>query len=339
MLSAVIDNQDIPIRKAEAVNQPILQGEAYSLTLNGTPTQQDSFDNGTRSSLFGQNYDLAWQLKLADTVNITYDVSAGITQGSTTMLLTSQDFQYDTLGISNKINLGWQPVKIVTVDVFAQGGRTVNDGQSGFTTSQQIGADAAVQIWKDSKLGISGSIGDSTPYTQSLISQDTGSITFAQKLPWVPLTLNTSSSLTSQDAQETLAATATDGAAWKNSGSLSWAIQPEATWAIGLDDQQTTYQLNDIHERTTSYYSQFTLQPAQSWTTTFRISYDTHEKGPQDEMLSDQPAVNLSLGVNMKVSDTFGAGVMFHYRLPEVPMTTTGVVNDTLFTFTATALF
>ena len=336
VLSATVGNQEIPIRRAEAVNQPILQSDTYQLTLNGTPTQTSSFAGGTYQNMLGQSYDLAYQLKLGDSVTATYDVSAGITKGSTNMLLTSQDWNYDTLGISHKITLAWQPVKIVTLDVFAQGGSTANEGQSGFGTSQSVGADASWQVWKDGRLGINGSTGSTTPFDQSLLAQDTGGVSFAQKLPWLPLTISTSSTLTSQNA---LVEAATDGTAWKNSSSLAWNIQPEATWAIGLDDQQTQYKLDDISESTTSYYTQFSLQPDPAWTTTFRVSYDTHGKGPSDAMLWDQPAVNLSLGVNMKVTDTFGAGVVIHYRLPEIPTTTNGVINDTLFTLTATALF
>jgi hypothetical protein len=335
-LSATVGNQEVPIRRAEAVSQPILQSDSFQLSLNSTPVQQASFTNGTYQSMLGQNYDLAYQLKLSDSVTATYDISAGVTQGSTNMLLTSQDWSYNTLGITNKINLAWQPVKVVTLDLFAQGGRTVNDGQSGFGTNQQVGTDASVTVWKDGKMGVNGSVGETTPFSQSLLTQDTGGVTFGQKLPWLPLTLNSASTVTAQDG---LIASATDGRAWKNSGSLAWAIQPEATWAFGLDDQQTKYRLDDIAERTTSYYTQLSVQPDPAWTTTFRVSYDTHGKGATDAVVWDQPAVNLSVGVNMKITDTFGAGVVLHYRLPEIPSTTSGVVNDTIFSLTATALF
>jgi len=335
-LSATVGNQEIPIRKAEAVNQPILQGDDYQLSLSGTPTQTASFNDGTYQSMFGQNYDLAYQMKLSDAVTATYHIGAGVTQGSTNMLLTSQDWEYDNVGVSNKLEMDWQPVKIITLGIFAQGGSTVNSSQSGFSTSQQAGANAAWEIWKDGKLGVNGSLGQATPFDQSMLNQNTAGVAFIQKLPWLPLTINASSTYTNQEAKTI---SPTDGSAWKNSGALSLSIQQQATWTLGLDDQQTQYTIGDVNERTTSYYTQFAFQPDPIWTTTLRVSYDTHDKGPFGAVITDEPAVNLSLGFNMKVTDTFGAGIVLHYRLPEVPQNTAGAVNNTIFTLTATALF
>jgi hypothetical protein len=337
-LSATWTQREIPIRQTAAPSQLIARGDGYRFELRIDPAQRQwKFMDAENQQSVAQNAGLVYKQTLLESVRLEWESLAGASRSESILIEPDESLARETMALMEKVNLALQPAKFLTLNVFAQGSRTIAEGTERFEDAGRIGANFALMPWRGAKFSSEAARQARFAFDGSILYQNLGGGTFEQKLPRLPLTIRAGVGMSAEDSplleqeKEMLQLQA----------ALSWEVQPRATWSAGIDLHETAFASSAAATRKLTYFTELGTQLGDAMIFSIRSGYETGEQSdPAGRPLPTNPAVSLGLGVQVKMTSQLQAGFGVRYRVREAqPTATPAAMDESIFSLSATGFF
>ncbi|GEM_PF-6760961 len=334
-LSAPIYPREIPI--IAPAPQPGGNGAGHFEFTIEPLSYQRIFTYGMESETAEQRFGLAYRLPVFEHVTLGYSTGGDFTRQNNGIFNDLTETAPVTMWWTDKVSLAVELPWHLTVTDYAQLSRGASDSQAGFSDAVKYGGELAWMPQKDvTKISAQASRQETRAFDNTILLEDIYGLTLEQKLPFVPVTLQTATAL-SNDQTELLPDRDKTGA--KFDAALLWKIRPQASWSCGLQSQDSTFSLSGIEEASNAYFTEVKLQPVEPMSMNLRVSREVKDRSRDGEILNNDNAVVLSLGTNWKFTNTIGAGFGVSYRVPDKPASAVAPVNQTTISVSANGQF
>jgi len=259
--------------------------------------------------------DFGWHIPVFSLFSVGYDTGVNAFRQDQTIWDDEEATSEVTTALINKASMTVQSGSNINLTGYAQGERSLADGQPGFSDATKYGTDLAWTPVKDvTTLKVDASTQQTYNFNQSLLDEDLYTTSLDQKLPWMPLTLHTAGSVTEDTAPMLAADDHNDVIA---DASLLWKIVTSASCAIGAQRQDATTPATVQLADTDTYFTQVYLQTTKTLSVTAGAAREQTDATASGQFLSASSDVMLNLGLTWNLGDRFNLGAGLSYRALE----------------------
>jgi len=319
-------SREIPI--LTSTDQGSNTADHFQVSVDPLITQRAPNATGELEDSADEHVNFGWHLPVFSMFTIGYDTGVNAFRQDQTIFDDEEATSQVTTALINKASVEMQTGPNLKWTNYVQGQRSFTDGQPGYSDATKYGTEAAWTPVKDvTTVKVQASTQETYNLNNSILDENLYTASLDQKLPYVPLTLHTAGSAT-DDSAPMLSGSDKDSTILD--ASLLWKIVPNTSCSAGVQRQETTIPASITLENTNVYFTQLSVQAAQSWTVTMRAAHEQKNAATAGQFLSAGSDVVLSLGLTWKLGDRFNAGAGMDYRFLQSPVAAQSPVPATV---------
>ena len=311
-----------PAEPMPAREIPILTGtgqagnsaDHFQVTINPLVVQRAPNAEGELADSANEYVDFGWHMPLSNLFTIGYDTGVNAFRQDQAIWDDEEATSEVTTALINKASLAVQAGPALKWTGYAQGQRSITDGQPGYSDATKYGTEAAWTPVKDVTTVKVGASTQETDYNfnHSILDENLYTASLDQKLPYIPVTLHTAGSAT-DDTAPLLAANDKDNTIVD--ASLLWKIVASTSLSGGVQRQDTAVPASFTLQDSNVCFAQVAVQASQAWLVTVRAAHDQNHATAASQYLSAAYDDVLSFGLTWKLGDRFNAGAGLDYRV------------------------